>query len=343
MPWIAAGATIISSLIGSRSSRSARRQQQRAQQAQQRLAERQAALAERQAAIGEESYRNWERRFGPLAERIATEAALPVDPEYGRVRADVAQSFDAQRGANRRQNARFGINPADGAAQAEEGRMGSAEALATVMGSEQARRGAKQQRFSNMIGAYGAGSGVPSMASGFMSSAMSGMNAAGNTFGNQADAFGRDAAATAGATSGLAMDIFNGIRGSFGSGGGNAPAGASPWASGPGWTPGSTVGGTGSTWGPSWTSTRKAKEGIKPTDTAESAEIIRETPIRDWRYKNDPGTPKVGPIAEEAPPQISRDGKSVDPQNMVGTLWGGMQDLMKRLESIERFIGAPAA
>lgn len=343
MPWIAAGATIISSLIGNRSARRQQRMQAQAMAAQQRTTERQLAIAERQAALGEEAYRNYERRFGGVLDRIGAEAALPVDPQFQRVSADVSQSFAAQRGAARRQLARFGVNPADGAYSNDEFRSRSAEALGHVAGREQARRGAAQQRFGNMLSAASVGSGQQGIAGQFFNSAASGMANAAGQYGQQANAWGQEAANTAYGTSSMFMDAFNAVRGAYNSSQSSTPASLS--RTGPAWTPGSTIGGSGagtSTWGPSWTSTRSAKTGIRPTDTAESAEIIRETPIRDWRYKDDPGTPKVGPIAEEAPPEISRDGKSVDPQNMVGTLWSGMQHLLQRLDQLERMVGAPA-
>lgn len=79
-------------------------------------------------------------------------------------------------------------------------------------------------------------------------------------------------------------------------------------------------------------SSRELKEDI--TEIGSVTDIVNSIRVKEWNYIGDK-TRFLGPIAEEAPPQIS-DGKTVNLVNTIGLLTKAVQELTKRVEALEK-------
>ncbi|WP_255377326.1 phage tail spike protein [Listeria sp. ILCC797] len=88
-------------------------------------------------------------------------------------------------------------------------------------------------------------------------------------------------------------------------------------------------------------STEKAKEDIKPITEADfyktsALEIILETPIYEFKYKND-SNKQIGFIAEQSPRgMLSDEGNGVDNYKTTAYLWRAVQELKQELDEVKR-------
>lgn len=181
-------AGVAASLYNGSRARSASRDAQRSADAA-RAAQLESANQLRTLAEGR--YDDWRQTFMPGIQRMGELAFEEARPDYERIDADVASSFDMSQDANRRQQARMGIDPSDGAAAASERQYGIGRALATVSGRNVARRQAKQDQWQRLSGFVGAGEGMRSSADGLMGAAYNGIFSAwgGSANANQQSAY----------------------------------------------------------------------------------------------------------------------------------------------------------
>lgn len=166
------GLGVASSLYnGSRSRSAASNSERKAAEARQQ----QLASAGELRTLAEGRYDEWRQTFLPGVQRMGELAMQEARPDYERIDADVATSFDTSQDANRRQMARYGVDPSDGAMAASERNYGIGRALATVSGRNVARRNAQQDQWQKLAGFVGAGEGMRSGADNLMSSAYNGI------------------------------------------------------------------------------------------------------------------------------------------------------------------------
>jgi len=97
--------------------------------------------------------------YDPLQQSIVDQAM--EGPDYkgavARSDADVSEAYGVERGKKRRQEQRYGVNPASGRARESEVRGGNAEALAKVGGRNRARLNEDDRDWARQIAAYGTG------------------------------------------------------------------------------------------------------------------------------------------------------------------------------------------
>lgn len=309
---------------------SANKKKKKAQKKQDAAAERQAALAERAAALAEEQYKDWKSTFFPLAQESAIEARKEVRPDYDRIAADNAGAYNAQRGSMVRSAQRYGMDPTDGAFGTSLARLGADEAKTGVLARNRAREDGKGQRLRNMAAVYGMGSGMAG-------NATAGLSGASSQFGNIAAGYGNTAAGyaqeasndAAGAGQAFGSIPWGQFMGGGGGGGATANGSVGPMAGGYSYQGGG--GGSPGPWagGMNYTSSREAKDNINEVDPNDALDIVNDTPVRSYNYKNS-NQPMIGTIAEEAPGAIS-NGKQVNLLNQVGTLTGAVQALSKQM------------
>jgi hypothetical protein len=168
---LAIGSIAASAYSANRASRNARSAQRSAENAR----EQQIAEADKLRTLAEGRYDEWRQTFLPGVQRMGELAMQEARPDYERIDADVATSFDTSQDANRRQMARYGVDPSDGAMAASERNYGIGRALATVSGRNVARRNAQQDQWQKLAGFVGAGEGMRSGADNLMSSAYNGI------------------------------------------------------------------------------------------------------------------------------------------------------------------------
>lgn len=330
MAWMALAAAA----VGAYSSRESRQSAEDASENQGEASDRQMDLAERQFNLGEDQYNMWLENFFPLAQESIRIAQQDVQPDYARIAADNAGSFNAQRGGMVRAAQRYGMNPHDGAYGNALSKLHGAEAKSLVYTRNRAREDAKGQKLKNMTAVYGMGSGMPSLAAGAFGSASTGAGNASIGYGQMAQIAGQNAANEA-AGYGNAIgsipwsQLWSGVSGggtaATSSGSVGPTAGGYSYPAAAGGTPGPWAGANGA-----YTSSRESKDNITEVDPNDALDIVNNTPVRGYNYKNDPGTHYVGTIAEEAPGAIS-NGKQVNLINQVGTLTGAVQALSKQM------------
>jgi len=184
----------------------------RASSGQQRAVDSQLQLGREQLAFGREQYADWREMFMPVLGDLRDMAYEDQRPDYGAISADVGMAFDASQGMNRRQMERYGVSPTDGANQASETEYGIGRALAKVGGFNQARQGAKDQRFNRLAQIGNLSAGQQAQATNTMQGGFGAMQGA---LGNQANLFGAQAnnymqAAAAGANmAGFGLNQFS--------------------------------------------------------------------------------------------------------------------------------------
>jgi hypothetical protein len=61
-------------------------------------------------------------------------------------------------------------------------------------------------------------------------------------------------------------------------------------------------------------------------------EVIEENPARRWEYLDDPGTKRVGPMADNLPEELlDPHGKYLDTTSAIGLLWSAVSELVKEV------------
>jgi hypothetical protein len=177
---IALAGVAVSAYQGNRARSQARDQQQAGQEAQRQQV---AAMRELQGDA-RTRYDEWRSTFMPAVQQMGQLAMGEARPDYEQIDADVGMSFDMAQSQNRRQMERFGVNPADGAAQASERDYSVGRALATVNGRNQARNVAQDRQWQRLSSFAGLGEGMRSSADSMLSAAYGGISSA---FGGQAN------------------------------------------------------------------------------------------------------------------------------------------------------------
>lgn len=209
VPAITAVAGVAGAMSSSRNASRASRQQQQA-------VDQQAAIAREQLNFGREQYADWREMFQPVLGDLRDMAYEDQRPDYGAISADVGMAFDASQGMNRRQMERYGVAPTDGANQASETEYGIGRALAKVGGFNQARQGAKDQKFNRLAQIGNLSAGQQAQATNTMQGGFGAMQGA---YGNQANLYGAQAnnymqAAAAGAQmAGYGLNQMQGMWG----------------------------------------------------------------------------------------------------------------------------------
>lgn len=85
-------------------------------------------------------------------------------------------------------------------------------------------------------------------------------------------------------------------------------------------------------------SSRKFKTEIGPYCGASAVEAVRGAPVLRWRYKDDPDQLEhIGPMAEDFRDSTGLgDGVFINILDMCGVLWAANQQLLRRVERLER-------
>lgn len=177
-----------------------------------RALDQQAAAMQDQTALGREHmqwakgvYENWRQEFAPVLEELKAEALASSDPDYAAITADTQAAFDSERGGQRREMERYGINPGDGAWGSSDRRMGIGQATAEVNARQGARRDEKDRRFGRLSSVMGIGQGLQQQAMGITAGAAGGLMGA---HGQQAGIHGGNAQMHGQAAAGAARTAF---------------------------------------------------------------------------------------------------------------------------------------
>lgn len=219
LPAIIAGASLISGIAGSRSSK--------------KLAKEQLRLQREMFDFQKQRYDEYKARYGGLEDQMVADAKKGVIADLAgvtnRASTDVATQFANAEDARLRNMQRMGINPNSGRADAMAARNSVAQSLAAAgnitTGREAERRNADNQTWLRRSAVTDLGVRQMSGAAQDMNSAQDSMA---STYGNMANNAASQAEALYGAAGSLVgMGAFDGVGGKIKSFfGGSAPAGA---------------------------------------------------------------------------------------------------------------------
>lgn len=123
-------------------------------------------VAGQQMGRADDMWARYQEVFVPLQDQAIAEVAGGPDTEGARAMAsaDVAQAFDTQRGATRRQQQRYGVDPSSGRAMALEDDMARQQAIAEVSARNKAARDEEDRHWSKLLTATQMGAPLPSQA-----------------------------------------------------------------------------------------------------------------------------------------------------------------------------------
>lgn len=296
----------------------------------------------------------WAAHMQPLLEQMAADAsptALQYSTAAGQAAADVAGAYDKQLGIQRREAARYGIDPMSGRYASANRAFDLSRAASEAGAMSNARGGVQNRADANRAAALQMGQTYRNtqilnpnhyqtyaMASyksnplGYYNPQSVGYNAplgTPNTYAGYGlpDAFKSSAA-------GIAQGYGNALGDAAGA---QVDANAAE-SSGLFGAIGTGVG--------LWRSSRRFKRDIAPLGAQEALESLRAvTPVR---YRYNPGmgpqTERWGAIAEQVPERFTNPERdALDMQNLVGALVAAVRGMAERIEALERKSPQPLA
>lgn len=289
--------------------------------------------------------------FRPLEDKIVSDAAN-FDTEgkreqlAGQAITDVNTGFAGARGQQVRSDARYGVTPGSGRAEAMGNQLTMAQALASAGAATKARRDATAEGYARKMDAVGLGKGVIGSQATMQQIAQSG--------GAQAVAAAGSGANVSQSGAGLMQAGFGSAQNGLSAAGGlYGQASKIDQSANDG-----TMAGIGQLAGLATklylapTSDENVKSGTgKPIDTAKALKGIVDTPVDDgWKYDpakggpSDGGQPHDGPMAQQVRKHMgdkaAPGGKVLDIVTMTGHMLAGMQELSKRIKKIEKKVAA---
>ena len=160
-----------------------------------RAADAQADVAHRQLDMAEEQWDRYKELYDPLERGLLSDAQKGIDANkhIGMAVTDVSQNFAAQKGAQQRDMARYGLNPASGRWQGADRQMGIAEALGKSQAANTTRMAVDDANWARRSSVANMGRGLPNSAMGGMASAAGALGNSANMQMGMAQASGNDA------------------------------------------------------------------------------------------------------------------------------------------------------
>lgn len=184
-------AAVISGAVSLFSASKSRKAAKKAQQQEMVMREKEAQLGRDQLAFGMSQYNDWRDRFEPLYDDVRSMAYEDRRPDFARIQGDVGAAIDAGRGAERRQMARYGLNPADGAWGTGERQYGMSRGAAIAGAANRQRLHERDQRFSRIASLSGMLTPMLGMS---QSNISGGYGTTGNAYGGMAGSYNNQAA-----------------------------------------------------------------------------------------------------------------------------------------------------
>lgn len=185
--WGAAIGGAVSLFNGHKAGKQAKSQEKAAAKAQAAQLE----VQKEQLAFGKSQWDDYRSKFDPAYEDARDLAYEERRPDMAVIAADVGSAMDAGQGAERRQMARYGLNPSDGAWGQSEREYGMTRGAAIAGAANMQRRGERDARFQRIASLTGMLNPIANMAANSIGSGYAGMSSA---YGGAADTAAYNAA-----------------------------------------------------------------------------------------------------------------------------------------------------
>ena len=180
MTWGAVAGAVIGAGVSYLGNKSAKKQEKRGfNQKKEEI-----ALQREGLDFSKEQYGDWKGKYDPVFEDMMAEIDSGITPDYAAIAGDVNSSFESAQGQERRQNARYGIKPTDGAAKQSERDYGIAKSTAHSGIRNQARQASAGIKFGRLQGVHNSLVGVGTNLAGQVVNSYS---RTGNSMGQMAD------------------------------------------------------------------------------------------------------------------------------------------------------------
>jgi hypothetical protein len=204
MPWFALGGAVVGLLGANKAEKSA----EKAAKQEAEFRNKELGMQQEQIDIGKERYADWKGRFDPLYEDVSRIAYDTGKPDLAAIQADYGATMDSAMATERRDMARYGMSPEDGAWGNRERAYGLSRATGVADTANKMRQEGQALKYDRLRGLSGMiapiAGGADSMMSNGYAGASNALQGAANSAGVTAD---RNRAEAGGAWQGVGASI----------------------------------------------------------------------------------------------------------------------------------------